>query len=508
MRTRRDSLAAGIAVLLSLLIMSVATALPDGGGDIGGGVDLPGDGTGGGGNGGDTGNPGTPGGPGGPTPGGNGGGLPDNYTVESGHWWAPGGPPGRIGRNLLPIGGIGYLHWNGGAGWSSDLSGAGCAGSTQWGNFIGGEWWFAYSTLVEDASVAGDDNSTAPHMIVHETTRAGAYTCYDPPHYNDASVQCPHSGKAILRGNNPFSWRVIASPPRELSPFAAGGMNDPALCNQDYSFSFNKQISDYGRYQLDVTGRSVSCTIRTYTTPNKRTGSIPPPEVVRCGAPHVTVSVSPRLQVFCPDPGYSRNWSGNWLFTTEDCENAPVSQAIWGCFPQGGDRAGGDPLFANRHSATNRFEVLDDGRPRPLRWDAPNPWGVASIFNDTKRTRLQYMSGQPFREGSPVTSPDQPFVTAPPAGTWVDGWRIAGGRSQYAAAFQSAGGADDSPWVARPQWYFEGMFPVTQVTITGIDMPSGTPVVETSTVLKRLAATCTGKPVSIDVYRARSSSGQ
>lgn len=433
--------------------------------------------------------------------------VPSNAYYDEGRGFFPSQPPGSIGcTGGSCTDGSRTYHYRGQ-----------CNGSTAWGPYIGWEWaisgyWYTGDHDYEDTA-AGDDLATTKLEIT-----SGGYGCIEPPRYQDRGpYACPWEATAEVMGRKPFTWQTLDSTTQATDFQRSAGYSgddtyNPNLCDSEFTLPYSKSFSEWGRYELKMTGFTRSCMYRVYSTVNAQTGQKPRNYMHSCSAPIPAAWDNDRLQIFCANGanpnGYTKDWSGNWQFTTADCP-AGEPGSLWGCFPQGGAPKGLSPKFAGV-SNQGRFEVLDDGKDRPARWNQPDPWGVKKVFEETKKTRLLYDQGTPFRAGKKPWDNTQPFVVTPQVDVFTSGWDVRGtaaNKSTWDLNFQGSGLKGD-PWTAHPQWYFEALFPHTEVTIESITTGAGgtSYTVSTKTVYLREDATCEGQPIALDAHRARNQS--
>lgn len=377
-----------------------------------------------------------------------------------------------------------------------------CLGGNQWGDWDGVETF--ESGIYQDG---GDD-------IGDFVTYTGAsYDCISAAAYTIEDFDCIHRWRAWAIGpvGNPevaealpYYWPDTGHQWRsDVSAFSKSDRTNPALCRRSYAVRVAAPLTEYGKYQLDVVPEMLHCKLKTYYRVDARTSVIPDPEVINCMGPIDGANLQARAQLFCEDPGWTSDWSGHHLFTTEDCLNSAAG--IWNCGPQV-DRL---PRFAGE--VADPVGVLDDGKDRRLRWRTVSPEGSLRNIED-EQTRLQFRGGSPYRTSSlgPASS-DQPFVVNPTIDSWVHGWggMGGGGNTDFMVNFQ-APGSPDAPWTARSQWKFTAEFLMTQVSIDGWFFDPGTGVFEphysTTKVWKRMPARCNGQPAEIDVSRARNAS--
>lgn len=366
-----------------------------------------------------------------------------------------------------------------------------CAGgrTTQWGPYVG------VSTYQQGTWRDDLQNSGQPWR----TQTVSTYDCKSPAKYNDSPVTCAYSAGARAvgpYGNPSVPSRTLLDSGPILTAFVKGGSKSLSLCTQGFQQSFNVSSSDYGRYQISANGRATACVYRDYYAPNERTGVQPPDQIVGCSGQFPFAVGSARWQQFCPNPGWTLDWSGSHSFTNAECLTS--SSPTWTCGPQirqYGTYAG--------LPATGAVNVIDDGKNRKVQWNTPVLTGIKNARE--KGMRLDYQSGTPFRLGVGPGSSLQPFTAKPAADSWGTGWygtTTSKGKSAWDLNFQAAG-LPGKPWTARPNWKFKGEFTVKQVTVKAIDWRTGQMTTSVSNVQKTMSATCTGQPVSINAYRAR-----
>jgi len=354
-----------------------------------------------------------------------------------------------------------------------------CAGTTPWGPYIGVHWiYYRYYN-------GGDGTGTGT-----EIDNDAEYECVDPPHYNDQAIRCAYSVGGIGLGpmNNPAVPSRTINFPTTLSAFVTSGMKSVALCGQNFVQNFDYYSDQYGRYELDATGRQVACTQRIYTTPDARTGAIPPTEIVACGGTFPYDNASVRWQVWCG--GVSLGWNPNHEFTEMECGDG-TANAKWAC------NTDGPPNFDGR-TATS-YQVLDDGKTRNAKWNAPNLTGEVRNPRNKATSFVMQKGSTPIREGVAQNAPNQPVVGTPSLGSPHGGWFDTLGINWQQAGFPG------KPSVTVPTWTFTADFAHT--TVTGITFNPQTGVINLRTGIAYVPANafCGGEPLTVDVNRARSS---
>ena len=433
---------------------------------------------------------------------GSGSGLSQAVRTESGSGFYPSRPPAslRPAISILPGSNVSIPRWNGGSGWRSDINGFSCAGSTPYGNYIGWTWRVSY--IVETLTAQGAVGESGVTSIT-----SANYTCIEPPNFTESQVWCAWQIGARITGpyRNPrVSAEVLLDRTVNARFVSTRSVRD---CD-NYTFrNFDvKDPVEYGRYLSVARGYQVACTLRNYTTRDKRTGSVPATEIRNCNTSRTRLYSrnTVRAQLFCPRPGFALNWGGNHTYTAEECLTGDPGR--WNCGPT----VNRTPTFAGRKA--DPVQVLDDGEVRKVRWGILNPRNVRNITD--KYTRLQFLEGTPYRRdaagnGLAPNSSRQPFVTSPKLNSWTSGWRGTASGSTgttFDVRFFEAGETGE-PWRARPQWSFSGSVPATAVRIESFDWQTGTMNYSTYTTRLRVEdVKCTGQPMSANVFRARNSS--
>lgn len=377
----------------------------------------------------------------------------------------------------------------------------GCS-TTAWGPALGVKATLHYRFLKKLPSDTLNA-STENRILLADS----GYACIDPPHYRDQQLMCAHSIGAQAYGpyRNPFvaasKFYDVAPQP---TPFVTGGMQDFNACRNLYTANFDATTSAYGQYLIRATGYQTACTYRVYTTRNAQTGAFPASHFTGCNGVFPFRVTEARLQLFCPEPGFTLDWSGNHAFTPEEC--LTTNDPRWSCGPQPSQ----SPFYAGLPGP--RVEVLDDGQNRLAEWATPVLTGVQNVTDQSMM--LMFDGGTPFRTGKDANAPTQPFVVSPEGvNRSVSGWAGAStrGTSGWNINFQEAGikdqpgTAQDQPWTAHPSWRFRADFPVTEVTVRSMNVMTGQLTVATRTVFVNMTSTCTGQPLAVDVVRARTS---
>jgi hypothetical protein len=425
---------------------------------------------------------------GGGKPGGGGGGYDTGdsswtpYSDVDYYWNPKSGVPRSLGAGPSFVQGYAVAYYTG-----SNNCGA---KTTPWGAYVGVKTTQAGK---QDQEALQNGN---PRFKKQTTSR---YTCLEPPRYKDTTSNCAAYATSTAKGpyrNPTVAATTFFNSGQINSPFVKGGKKKPSLCTTGMSLTFAAGSPHYGQYQMDSKIYSIACTIRTYTTKHARTGKIPPTEVRGCSAPFLRQAVTGKWQQFCQAPGYALNWSGSRSYTADEC--ASSTSGLWTCGPQINQWPTWAGLAANRP-----VSVIDDGKNRLARWNSPSLTGITGVRN--KLVRLDYRSGTPFRAGKGANADTQPFVTAPAADQWANGWAgvsKANGKSDWNVNFQAAG-MPGQPWTSVPQWKFTGDFLVKQVTVTGVTMPGGKLTTKVTNKRATMTATCTGKPLQVNATRAR-----
>jgi len=363
-----------------------------------------------------------------------------------------------------------------------------CSGTTKYGKYLGvktsqtGEW------LVRND-------------IVRESRQlSGSYTCIEPPHYADTTIDCAATTGATLVGptRNPDVKSKTKKYPSGKSPFAASGYTNLSLCDDAFLQQYDAATNVMGRYELTGTGKQVTCTVRQYTTPNARTGVTPPDKIVSCGKPFPYMHDKVQWQLWCG--GFDLNWNTPRKFTMDECRDTPK----WDCgknFPKA-------PTFDKVTVPAAGVGVLDDGARRAATWTVPSPTGPAIVKVGTKQVELFVdPSSTPYR-GSPATvnGPTQQFVASRQLSTPLTGW---GKNSDIWKIGFFAPGLPPTPkktnlWVATPTWSFVGDFKVASFSKVTVDWSTGliSPPKPVPTTVKA-PATCVGLPLQLRVSRAR-----
>lgn len=442
----------------------------------------------------DEGDPDDGGGGGGGTDGGGGNGVqvPAGGYSESGQGFFPSNPPNRIGGRAP--GQVEYTDDS--TRWFYNNK---CDGNYSWGSFsepyIG--WrWFEIGALVPPFIEPGGEDDTLPPNL--RKAIYGGYTCIKPPLYREKPVRCAVYADGYLDGpmSNPEYASTRRNFPRERTAFDRGGRDNPALCNQSYTFNITAQPTAWGQYQLNLQARQVYCTQRTYYTVDQRTGRVPAAEILRCGSAMAVANDQARAELFCEAPYWHDYWTNNYSFTAADC-----GSTTWQC------NLGGAPTFAGVLN-TDPVAVLDDGKEHRVTWAQPNPTGDIRNIRDEK-VRLDFISGSPFRVGTPANGDTQPFMVDPAlTPEFRTGWQQNASNSRntaYDLKFMAAGIADE-PWKARPTWSFRAGF-AFYVPTWKMDTATGR-LYQSGLTKDWVAsnATCVGTAMKVDVHRARNSS--
>jgi hypothetical protein len=446
--------------------------------------------------GGSHGNPGTPG------TGGSGSQLPVGYWSrgDQGYFETGARPPAQIGGR--------------GGAWTDDSNvyhyQGKCDGNITWQDangrtyrepHLGWSWWLIGYT---DRDHIDDDPSDGVDFGSKKKAVSGGYECIEPPRYYDTTYRCAAYADAYLIGPIYNSDTTVQDPrrdyDRQLSAFEKSGRRDVSKC-QDESFYFGESPRPWGQYQMVGQLHSRRCTIRTYYTPDARTGRIPSPEVLACAGPTPSPVVRDWLELFCEAPYVHTRWHrpGTHSFTTADCMGGG---STWDCGPQVSQK----PTFAGRRGGP--FEVLDDGKQRRAAWATVQPTGDLRNIRQRRAALLLEHGSSPVRAGESKNGSNQPYFTNPKNESTFSGWRGAATGSSNTAwdlAFLAPGEAGH-PWAAAPRWTFKADF-LSYIPDITWDLGAGSYTYELAPVWITAPAKCDGQPVEVDVHRARNSSG-
>jgi hypothetical protein len=306
-------------------------------------------------------------------------------------------------------------------------------------------------------------------------------SCSYPP-VQMVSAVCAISIGGTMTG--PMRNPTIASTSRNLGtePTAfASGTRTMAACTQGYQRTFKERMTAWGHWTLAAVGTRKNCTWRKYI----ETGRM---EFIGCSAPmRMTQSVLGTSS--CQGFVVGRHVLG-LRFTGDDCEGQVSTPGAWKCVTSGA------PSLSGARAA--EFQAFRDGAKNPGVWPAPAVSGVGNVRD--KRTTLTIdKASTPMRAGVAVDGASQPFVVTPKAGT-VAGWRNA-----WDLQWMDAG-MPGRPWIAKPRWSFTGDFTTSTRTLVGIDMRTGRPIMSGPvSVTVTSSGTCDGKPIRVNVFRARNS---
>jgi hypothetical protein len=350
-------------------------------------------------------------------------------------------PPGGAGPSCPPRDGVPFRGWN----WSAT---------------------YRYK---------GDGGNTA--VIVSRSA-----SCSYPP-VQKVSAVCAISIGGTLTGpmRNPTIASKVDNLGTEMSAFASG-TRTVAACTDSYTRVFEERMTDWGYWRLDAVGKKANCTWRKYL----ETGRM---EFIGCSG-----TMSMRQSVLgtssCKGFVVGRHVPG-LRFIGDDCEGAPTgTPGAWQCVTSGA------PSLSGARAA--EFEAFRDGEKNPGLWPAPGVTGVGNVRD--KRTTLTIDKGStPMRPGAAMDAANQPFVVSPKAGT------VAGWRNSWDLQWMEAG-MPGRPWVAQPRWTFTGDFTTSTSTLVGIDMRTGRPIMSGPvSVTVTSSGRCEGKPIRVNVFRARNS---
>lgn len=475
-------IAAVLALLASLVVAPAASAYP---GDLGTGVVVPGGGggptippTSGHGEGGNTGNGGGNNNGGGSNGGGGSSdpnGMPSPIRLYGVKYW----PNGKQSLPML----------------NNAFIARGKCPANKWGARIGANYSYVIAPVISPLTPAG--------WLVMPKAGSLQFSCIDSPHWEDRIHQCAITvGPGSVTGpyNNPtVAASTIASAGVVTTAFQKGGRKNVGLCAQSYQVNISAQPDEFGHWQARATGRSVNCTLRTYTTPDA-TRRIPAAKIIGCTSP-ISITSLVKGTLWCSkagQPGWSTGWTSH-DFTMTSCNSTNGSGGRWQCVI-------GSPTYAGAPATLAKpARVIDDGKNRTLAFGKVTVTGAKNVR--AKQTRLKVYKDSkhdstPWRTG--VTNPaaaTQPFATTPAPNVWVNGW-TGTSKGGWAVNFQSAG-MPGKPWQARQDVRFTGDFLLSTIKITGINLKTKK---ITSTVANKWVtqdATCSSPVASINAFRAR-----
>ena len=353
-----------------------------------------------------------------------------------------------------------------------------CAGTTAFGGYIGVNWSF----LTTPAGTG---------QLGVTTT----YTCIPPPSFTYRSATCAWAVGAIGDGpsNNPVvgSTRFFTAAP-VLSPFAAAGAINPALCTGSFTRTFATATpAAFGIYRLTGTGTQVNCLLREFTAVNQQTGQVPASEFVGCGPQFPVSNMQAAATVYCG--GVEAGANTGHSFTPDECKGKG-GPGGWSCRV-------GNPTVDGRNLPLNT--IFADGTGHAVAWGGSPGFGGAIRNVRNASSKLTVLPGStPFRSNEP--NPDkQPFAMTPGYGGYQNGF-VPEWRTQW------FGNSDTIPtvlpWKAVVDYRFLGDFSGLGLKITGVTInPGSAPTIQFGTVptTYTATATCTGTPVSVVAQRSR-----
>ena len=354
-----------------------------------------------------------------------------------------------------------------------------CAGGTAFGAYIGVHW----TILVTFSDAAGT------------VSVATTFTCIAPPTFSYTSAACAWSVGAFGDGpsNNPVvgSTRFFSAAP-VLSPFAAGGGTNPALCVGSFSRAFSTTApAAYGIYRVTGTGTQVNCLLKTFTAVDPRTGAVPASQFVGCGPQYPVSNQQAAATVWCGGVQLGANTGHS--FTPDECKGQGGAGG-WSCRV-------GNPTVDGRNLPLNT--IFADGTGHAVSWGGSPGFGGAIRNVRNGSSKLTVLPGStPFRSNEP--NPDkQPFAVTPGYGGYQNGF-VPEWRTQW------FGNSDTIPtvlpWKAAVDYRFLGDFSGLSLKITGVTVnDNAPPTIQYSVVpiTYTATATCTGGSVSVVAQRSR-----
>jgi hypothetical protein len=442
--------------------------------------------------------------------GGSGGVVTPGTWTWAGKAWLPTEPP-------TPMGGTGFRGklWSPDSNvyrWSSVNRCAGTAWTDPNGKAYGflGTSWFLSGTHRPPYIDEGSED------IIPDTytATAGGYECIEPPKYRIEPWDC------ILGANGAYKGPMMngespVRPSREVkfeyeqSDFVQGGKRSLTDCRKSQKFNFETpSLKFWGQYEIGAQAQMQTCEYYEYFTINQRTGTWNQNYLDCRGGPKYWVNpADDRVELFCPPPHLHKpggEWHTDHSYNAEDCKGGPG--ATWTCGPVP------TPVFNGRTSPNGKFEVLDDGKDRRLKWDRPAISGdVRNIENRTVNLALG-RDVSPFRAGETTNGSRQPFKVVPDVDEWRSGWRQAmpadnNSETGWDMAFM-APGVPGKPFAVTPRWAFQAEFLTQRVSNVRIDPFTNQTFFTFEDYWYTADASCPGAPAELDVYRARNSQGR
>lgn len=314
-----------------------------------------------------------------------------------------------------------------------------------------------------------------------------SFICAYPPAPVDRTIFCPVDGVITATGPNlnPSVPSTTVQVIEVRSPFVSGGERDPSLCTTGLKVTASTPLTAYGHWTLSGTYRVESCTVRSFP------GTSQPDRIIGCGVPVVTTSQAVGT-LFC------QGWSASrvtvnpatgkpLLFTADDCRSSTAG--LWSC----------PSMTAKIDGGGATASVLDDGLTHKIAWTAAQPTGLRNV--KVTGSSVAATAGTPSKNVS--TGAWQVAVGGtgnPVSPSYTSATDLA---SVTAAWF--AAGVPGSPSVITKTTTFSAQAPSIAVTVTGIDLATGTATYATSTDWTATTGTCQGT-AAVSVYRVRTTS--
>lgn len=350
----------------------------------------------------------------------------------------------------------------------------GCA-PNQWGPRVG-----ATFTWRQHVQVSG--RSIIPGSV--------SWTCLDGPRWRDSTIRCAvEIGPGAVTGPHNSQYnpaQTLDSVPRQATRFAS--TRSPAACAGSYEVAVAATASLPGQYVASAEGRQVTCTLRTYTTTDLRTGRVPAPEVIGCSAPY-RVRAEVKLTVWCGgwEPGWTRR-----DFSPTACLDQGPAENRWSCAPA-------NPLVDGMPPRD-----VFKGQVREATW---GPLQVTGAVRNVRNIRTRFAvdpQSTPWHAGADYATGQPWEVRLTPTGSSLrkGAWQPGDVRSAWILLHDAS--IPDQPWTLHRTVRFDAEYLVKSVRISRIDLQRKTIATETVDTWTPLTGACEST-LQVEGFRARNS---
>lgn len=328
------------------------------------------------------------------------------------------------------------------------------------------------------------------HLIYIDTAEfAGgfSYSCVYPPKPQDAIATCHPWLHATIARKVPSTQTLVD---KRVTTAWGNNRESVAACATSATIEVNTRLRDLGGYQVDVTGRSMRCTVRSYPGTNRATRIVLP-----CGNPSDDTH-GKKAAVWC-DNGVKwaigdNSWNGKAPWDWERCtgEQGELINCV----------SPSQSVTFRGVDATGRpVRVLKDGKARALTYQPLAVQGLRNVRDVASRLDVD---GQPLRNHD-VNASDQPAHLSNGARfeDWANGDVLTYGLIVNAAGVEG----DDLTFDRRVR--FTGTLDAQTITISSINFDTMQMETSTTTVPMTVTSQCHNTTATVAPYGTRISNG-